>query len=63
MTNVHVQSLMQKEMSRQEFIGVLVLAVLSVFGFGQVVKLFTGKSLADHKSLRGLTSATKPYGK
>ena len=40
-----LQNLMQKEISRKEFLGVVGLAVLSIFGFSTIVKLLTGKSL------------------
>lgn len=43
-----LQSLMQKEISRKEFLGVLGLALVSIFGLGHVVKLLTGKSLDKH---------------
>ena len=39
---------MQKEISRKEFLGVLGLALVSIFGLGHVVKLLTGKSLDKH---------------
>jgi hypothetical protein len=45
MTN-HVSDLLQKEVSRKEFLGMSGLAVASIFGFGTVVKLITGKSLS-----------------
>lgn len=51
---------MEKEISRGEFLGMLGLAVASVFGFSTVLKLLTGKSLESHSSL--LTSSSKGYG-
>jgi hypothetical protein len=38
-------NLMQKEVSRKEFLGISGLAVASILGFGTVIKLTTGKSL------------------
>jgi hypothetical protein len=43
--NAHVSTLLQKEVSRKEFLGMSGLAVASLFGFGTVIKLVTGKSL------------------
>jgi hypothetical protein len=42
----HVAELLQKEVSRKEFLGMSGLAVASIFGLGTVVKLLTGKSLS-----------------
>jgi hypothetical protein len=39
-----VSELLNKEVSRKEFLGMSGLAVASIFGFGSVVKLLTGKS-------------------
>ena len=50
--NAHVSQLMDKEVSRKEFLGMSGLAVASIFGFGTVVKLLTGKSLlSDNRHL------------
>lgn len=40
----HVSDLLQKEVSRKEFLGMSGLAVASIFGFGSAIKLLTGKS-------------------
>jgi hypothetical protein len=53
MANQHLQTLLDKEVSRKEFLGLSVLAVASVFGLGTLVKLFTGKSLTHHRTLDG----------
>jgi hypothetical protein len=42
----NVQELLQKEISRKEFLTIAGLGVLSVFGFEPLVKFLTGKSLA-----------------
>jgi hypothetical protein len=60
-TPPQVQTLIQKEITRKEFLGLAALAVGSIFGFGQIVKLFTGKSLSNHPSFRG--SNGQGYGK
>lgn len=44
-----VKTIMQREVSRKEFLGMSGLAVASIFGFGTVVKLLTGKSLGGHR--------------
>ena len=51
--NAHVSQLMEKEVSRKEFLGMAGLAVASVFGFGTIVKLVTGKSLTSEGSRSG----------
>jgi hypothetical protein len=43
--NTHVNTLLQKEMSRKEFLATLGLAGASVLGFSSIIKLLTGKSL------------------
>lgn len=53
--NTHVNTLLQKEMSRKEFLATLGLAGASVLGFSSIIKLLTGKSLqtqlgTTHKS-------------
>lgn len=54
--NQHVSHLMQKEVSRKEFLGMSGLAIASILGFGTVIKLTTGKSLFGNQE------ATKGYG-
>ena len=49
--NARVSELMDKEISRKEFLGMSGLAVASVFGFGTIVKMLTGKSLSTHPHL------------
>ncbi len=53
MVNTQLQGLLNKEVSRKEFLGISALAIGSVFGFGTFIKLFTGKSLGNHKALVG----------
>jgi hypothetical protein len=50
----------QKEVSRKEFLGLLGLATLSIFGFGVILKLVTGKSLDSHPVLHDYSGAA--YG-
>ncbi len=62
--NTRVNTLMQKELSRKEFLGMSGLAVASIFGFGTIVKLVTGKSLQGHSFLAESASGygSSPYG-
>lgn len=53
MANQHLQNLMQKQVSRKEFMGILGLAAVSVLGFGYIIKILTGKSLDTRYSLNG----------
>ena len=46
------QNLMNKEVSRKEFLSIFGLAALSIFGFGTVIKMLTGKSLDKHSLLK-----------
>jgi hypothetical protein len=46
--NQKIGTLMQKEVSRKEFLGMSGLAVASIFGLGTVVKLLSGKSFSGH---------------
>lgn len=48
--NTHLSGLMEKEVSRKEFLGMLGLAAASIFGFGTLLKLLTGKSLDSHRA-------------
>jgi hypothetical protein len=51
--NTHLSNLMDKEVSRKEFLGMLGLAVASIFGMGTLIKLLTGKSFEGHHALSG----------
>lgn len=62
--NQHLNTLMQKEISRKEFLGISGLAVASIFGFGSVIKLVTGKSLAGSSQANaGRGYGASAYGK
>ncbi len=56
--NKHLAVLMQKEMTRKEFITTLGLGIATILGFGSLIKLVTGKSLSGSAS--GYGSST--YG-
>jgi hypothetical protein len=44
-----LDQLMQKDMTRKEFLLTLSLGVVSIFGFGRIIELLTGHSL--HKNI------------
>ncbi|PID98703.1 hypothetical protein CSA80_05195 [Candidatus Saccharibacteria bacterium] len=56
-----LDNLMQKEVSRKEFLGMSGLAFVSVFGLGSIVKLLNGHSLLSSKASKGYGSS--PYGR
>jgi len=58
--NTHLSNLMDKEVSRKEFLAMLGLAAASIFGMGTLLKLLTGKSLEGHNALSGYGSSV--YG-
>ena len=62
----NLQGLLQKEVSRKEFLTILGLAAISILGFGHIVKLLTGKSLETHHLVNGygstVYSGTKKKG-
>lgn len=53
--------LMQKEISRKEFLGMSGLAIVSLFGAGSIVKLLTGHSLLPNHRMSGYGSSA--YGR
>jgi len=59
--NAHLSGLMEKEVSRKEFLGMFGLAVASIFGFGTVIKLLTGKSLGGSQHF-GSGYGSSAYG-
>ena len=50
MTTLHLQNLLNKEVSRKEFLGITFLAIGSIMGIGTIIKLVTGKSLESHEA-------------
>lgn len=63
--NAHLSSLLDREVSRKDFLSLSGLAVASVLGFGAIVKLLTGKSLSGHPSLGaqlGMQPLSRRYG-
>jgi hypothetical protein len=57
-----LQNLMQVEVSRKEFFGLLGLVLLSVLGFEVILKLLTGKSVRTREMLREYGNSGSVYG-
>jgi hypothetical protein len=55
--------LMQKEMSRKEFLATLGFGLAAIMGFSSIIHLLTGKSLS-HSGIqsRGIGYGATPYG-
>lgn len=59
--NKHLQTLMQKEMTRKEFLVALGLGIASILGFSSVLRLILGK---DHSApSQNLGYGSRSYGK
>ena len=56
-----VDALMQKEVTRKEFLGMSGLALVTLFGLGGIAKLLNGHSLLGNHVSHGYGST--PYGK
>ena len=61
MANNHLQNILQKQVSRKEFLSIIGLAMLSIVGMSHILKLLTGKSLETHSALQTGYGNT-PYG-
>ena len=61
MTTPHLQNVLNKEVTRKEFLGMTLLAAGSIMGMGTILKLLTGKSLENHRVF-GDTYGSTPYG-
>jgi hypothetical protein len=59
-----IQPILQKEMSRKEFLITLGLGIATVLGFSHIIHLFTGKTLENrfHSETSNATSASSGYG-
>ena len=58
--NANVTQLLEREVSRKEFLTLTGFAVASVAGLGTMLKLFTGKSLANHPVVRQAQAIAEP---
>ncbi|HEY5441989.1 MAG TPA: hypothetical protein VIJ68_00450 [Candidatus Saccharimonadales bacterium] len=57
-----IAALMQKEMTRKEFMATLGLAVGSIMGFSTIIHLLTGKSFNNHLGHTGTGYGSTAYG-
>lgn len=55
-----LSSLMQKEMTRKQFLTTMGFGVVSIFGFSTVVQILTGKSFSPQYASKGYGSTA--YG-
>lgn len=62
MINKPLDQLMQKEMTRKEFLLTLSLGIVSIFGFGRIVELFTGHSVHKNISSHSVGYDSGNYG-
>ena len=64
--NTQVTKILQKEMSRKEFLAVMALAGGSALGLSNLIRLTTGKSLhstlTGQQTMRHNTYGASPYG-
>lgn len=61
--NKPLEAIMQKEMSRQEFMVTLGLGLTSILGFGRIIELLTGHSFKNHvESHSAYGYSSGPYG-
>jgi hypothetical protein len=61
----NIQPLLDKEMSRKDFLLTLALGVASVIGFSSIIHIFTGKSVDSHLEQRfsqASNSKSSSYG-
>jgi len=56
-----IQTLMQKEMSRKEFLATMGFGLATIAGFGSIIKFLTGKSHPFQKQL-GSGYGSSAYG-
>jgi hypothetical protein len=57
-----IDALMQKEMTRKEFMATLALGLGSIMGFSTIIHLLTGKSLDRHLGHSGAGYGSTSYG-
>ncbi len=58
-----LQTALQTQVSRQDFLKLSALAAGSVLGFGTVIRLVTGKSLSPSAQKQAKGYGSNPYGK
>lgn len=60
--NKQLQSLMQKEVTRREFLATMGFGLASLMGFSSIIKLLTGKSGPAHLSKSSMGYGSSSYG-
>jgi len=56
-------AVMQKEMTRQEFLITMGFGIVSIFGFSNIIRLLTGHSAESHlRQSAGIGYGSSPYG-
>jgi hypothetical protein len=59
-----IDQIMQKEMTRQEFLMTLGLGLASIMGFSTIIHLLTGRSVGNHLSSQQTSGyGSSPYGR
>jgi hypothetical protein len=57
-----ITALMEKEMTRKEFMATLALGLGSIMGFSTIIRLLTGKSLDRHLGHANVGYGASAYG-
>ena len=57
-----IDTLLQREMTRKEFMATLALGLGSIMGFSTIIRLLTGKSLDRHFGHGSFGYGSSPYG-
>ncbi len=58
-----ITALMEKEMSRKEFMATMTLGLGSIMGFSTIIHLLTGKSFNSHIGQSKAGYGSCPYGR
>lgn len=59
----NIADIMQREMTRQEFITTLGFGVLSIFGFSTILHMLTGKTFGQSSHQQGNGYGANGYGR
>ena len=61
MVSKQLENILQKDMSRKEFLATLGFGVASILGFSSIIKMLTGKSASHHMKM-GMGYGSSAYG-
>lgn len=61
MQALNLNQLMQKEMTRKQFLVTIGIAIIAIFGFGNILKLL-GKDLSNHSLVEPAGAISPSYG-